>query len=89
MFANGNLLRSLLLKAELGVPRNATQMNAHFAFATIFALGLHGIKNKTELKIPPTSQVPPTEHATAYQRLPKDLKEATERFKAPNSLARK
>jgi glutamine synthetase len=65
-----------------------SQMNPHFAFAAIFALGLHGIKNKMELTIPPTSQVKPEDHATAYQRLPKDLNEATQRFKAPSSLAR-
>lgn len=65
------------------------QMNPHFAFATIFALGLYGIQNKLEIDIPPTSQVPPQEHATKYQRLPKDLNEATQRFKAPESMARK
>lgn len=63
-------------------------MNVHYAFAAIFALGLHGIKNKLELTIPPTSQVPPAEHSTKYDRLPKDLNEATQRFKAPNSMAR-
>lgn len=63
-------------------------MNVHFALASIFALGLHGIKNKLELTIPPTSQIKPEEHSTKYARLPKDLNEATQRFKAPNSLAR-
>lgn len=64
-------------------------MNVHYAFAAIFALGLHGIKNKMELTIPPTSQVKPEDHSKAYDRLPKDLNEATQRFKAPDSLARK
>lgn len=64
-------------------------MNVHYAFAAIFALGLHGIKNKIELSIPPTSQVKPEDHSSAYARLPKDLNEATQRFKAPGSLARK
>lgn len=63
-------------------------MNSHYAFAAIFALGLHGIKNKLELSIPPTSQIKPADHATAYSRLPKDLNEATQRFKAKDSLAR-
>lgn len=65
------------------------QMNVHFAFAVIFALGMYGIKNQLALTIPPTSQVPPAEHSTRYQRLPKDLNEATQRFKAPDSMARK
>lgn len=63
-------------------------MNAHYAFSAIFALGLHGIKNKLELTMPPTSQIKPVDHATAYARLPKDLNEATQRFKAKDSLAR-
>lgn len=65
------------------------QMNAHYAFSAVFALGLHGIKNKLELNIPPTSQIKPADHAATYDRLPKDLFEATQRFKAKDSLARK
>ena len=65
------------------------QMNPHYAFAAIFALGLHGIRNKLELTIPPTSQIKPADHAATYDRLPKDLHEATQRFKAPESMARK
>ena len=63
-------------------------MNPHYAFSVLFALGLHGIKNKMELTIPPTSQVKPAAHGSTYERLPKDLYTANERFKAPDSLAR-
>jgi len=73
-------------RLEVRVP--GADMNAHYAFSAIFALGLHGIKNKLELTIPPTSQVKPADHATAYSRLPKDLNEATQRFKAKDSMAR-
>ncbi|KAK9898697.1 glutamine synthetase/guanido kinase [Cystobasidium minutum MCA 4210] len=73
-------------RLEIRVP--GADMNVHYAFAAIFALGLHGIKNKMELTIQPTSQVKPENHATAFDRLPRDLNEATQRFKAPNSLAR-
>ncbi|CAD6581689.1 MAG: hypothetical protein CYPHOPRED_001685 [Cyphobasidiales sp. Tagirdzhanova-0007] len=73
-------------RLEIRVP--GADMNPHYAFSILFALGLHGIRNKLELTIPPTSQVKAAEHSTTYQRLPKDLYAATERFKHPNSLAR-
>lgn len=74
-------------RLEVRVP--GADMNPHYAFAAIFALGLHGIKNKLEVTIPPTSQIKPADHAATYDRLPKDLNEATQRFKAPDSMARK
>lgn len=56
----------------------------HLALAAIYALGLRGIEKKIELTIPPMSQSSPDK----FERLPKSLRLAAERFMAKDSLAR-
>ena len=56
----------------------------HYAIAAIFAMGMRGIKNKTKLTIPPMGTSSPDQ----FERLPRNLRAATEKFMAPDSLAR-
>ncbi|ODQ68337.1 glutamine synthetase/guanido kinase [Nadsonia fulvescens var. elongata DSM 6958] len=60
-------------------------VHPHYALAGILALGLRGIKEKLEIDVPPMAQSSPDK----FQRLPKNLRQATERFMDVNSLARK
>ncbi|VVT46659.1 uncharacterized protein SAPINGB_P001323 [Magnusiomyces paraingens] len=58
----------------------------HLALAAIYALGLRGIEEKLELTIPPmgAGKIDPSQ----FERLPRSLRAATERFMAKDSLAR-
>lgn len=56
----------------------------HLALAAIYALGLRGIQKKLELTVEPMGQSSPDK----FERLPKTLRSATEKFMAKDSLAR-
>lgn len=56
----------------------------HYAIAAIFALGMRGIKNKSKLTIPPMGTSSPDK----FEKLPKNLRSATEKFMAKDSIAR-
>lgn len=56
----------------------------HLALAAIYALGLRGIEKKMELTVPPMGTRSPDE----FERLPKNLRSATEKFMSKESLAR-
>ncbi|SCV74164.1 BQ2448_6596 [Microbotryum intermedium] len=75
-------------RLEIRVP--GADMNPHLTFSAILALGLHGIKEKLELTIPP---IDTTQGGAAsiqsFARLPRSLASATENMKAPDSMARK
>lgn len=60
-------------------------MNPYLAFSAILGLGLHGIREKLELKSPPVN----SENYKSFKRLPKTLKEATDCMAREGSLARK
>ncbi|CDU25874.1 probable glutamine synthetase [Sporisorium scitamineum] len=71
---------------EVRVP--GADLNAQYAFAAVFALGLYGIANKLELPFAPMdSSKPIKEQKLVY--LPTSLEAATAKFMAKKSLARK
>lgn len=67
----------------------------HLALAAIFALGLRGIRNRLPLKIPPmghfnnNKEKEDEDILNKFDRLPRSLRLATERFMRPDSIARK
>lgn len=61
--------------------------NPHYAIGAIIGLGMYGIENKLDLPVPPLAKGEDT--STKGERLPASLKEATTRFMAPESMARK
>jgi len=63
-----------------------TQMNPHFAFSAIFALGLRGIANKSKLPYGPINSPGVTRETLI--KLPTSLESATAQFKREGSLAR-
>lgn len=72
---------------EVRVPGADT--NPHFVLAAILALGWRGIEKKMEISIPPLGKGEEVGGETDQGvRLAKSLKEATERFMAPESVAR-
>jgi len=71
-------------RIEVRVP--GADMNAHFTIAALIGLGMHGMKNKLELDMPPINAS--VEGGQKTKRLPKTLLEATERMMRPESLAR-
>ena len=62
------------------------QMNPHFAFSAIFALGLRGIANKSKLPYGPINSPGVTRETLI--KLPTSLESATAQFKRKDSLAR-
>jgi len=62
-------------------------MNAHYTFAALIALGMYGMENELELEIPPVSQK--VDDAAKSIRLAKNLKEAADEMMKESSLARK
>lgn len=56
----------------------------HLALAAIYAFGLRGIEKKIPLVTPPMGQSSPDQ----FERLPRNLRAATEKFMAKDSLAR-
>jgi hypothetical protein len=62
------------------------QMNPHFAFSAIFALGLRGIANKSKLPYGPINSPGVTRETLI--KLPTSLESATAQFKRKESLAR-
>ena len=62
------------------------QMNPYFAFSAIFALGLRGIANKTQLPYGPIGSPGVTRETLV--KLPTSLESATNTFKREGSLAR-
>ncbi|GAA5991744.1 hypothetical protein JCM11641_004850 [Rhodosporidiobolus odoratus] len=80
-------------RLEVRVP--GADMNPYFTFASLLSLGLRGIKNKIPLTLPPLSTSPAsspnstsTSNVAQFERLPKSLKDAAERFMSKESLAR-
>jgi len=71
-------------RIEVRVP--GADMNCHFTLAALIGLGMHGLKNKLELDIPPISSQ--AEEDKKSKRLAKTLYEATEKMMRPESLAR-
>jgi len=72
---------------EVRVPGADT--NPHFVLAAILALGWRGIEKKMEIGIPPLGKGEEVGSAADKgERLAKSLKEATERFTRPESVAR-
>lgn len=63
-------------------------MNPHITFAALLALGLRGIKLQLPLTQPPLSTATGGDGVAKLQRLPKTLRDATERFVAKESKAR-
>lgn len=61
-------------------------VNTHYALSAIFALGYRGIDKKLALKVPPLSKSATT--TAGLEKLPRSLRDATDRFAAPNSIAR-
>lgn len=59
-------------------------VHPHYAIAAIFALGMRGIRKKLPLTIPPMGTSSPDK----FERLPRNLRAATEKFMAKDSLAR-
>ena len=59
-------------------------VHPHYAIAAIFALGMRGIKLKLPLTIPPMGTSSPDK----FERLPRNLRSATEKFMAKGSIAR-
>lgn len=59
-------------------------VHPHYALAAIFGLGMRGIEKKLPLTIPPMGTSSPDK----FERLPRNLRSATERFMAQGSLAR-
>jgi glutamine synthetase len=73
---------------EVRVPGADT--NAHFVLSAILALGWWGIEQKLEIPVPPLGKGEDVGgESDAGERLAKSLKEATERFRRPESVARK
>lgn len=62
--------------------------NPHYVLGAILGLGIYGIDKKLELPVPPLKK---EDASTAIpgQRLPSSLKEATAKFMADTSMARK
>ncbi|GAA5938587.1 glutamine synthetase family protein [Sporobolomyces koalae] len=77
-------------RLEVRVP--GADMNPYIVFAAVLGLGLRGIEKQIELTRPPISTKGLKDGSAAseikLERLPKNLLAATERFTAPNSLAR-
>lgn len=63
-----------------------SQMNPHYAFSAIFALGLRGIAEKSKLPYGPIGS--PGVTRDTLIKLPTSLESATAQFKRPESLAR-
>ncbi|KAJ9210798.1 hypothetical protein DTO166G4_7569 [Paecilomyces variotii] len=73
---------------EVRVPGADT--NAHLVLAAIVALGWYGVENKLEIPVPPLGKGEDVGSASDQgTRLAKNLKEATVRFMAKDSMARK
>ena len=74
-------------RLEVRVP--GADVNAHFALATIVALGWHGVEKKLEIPVPPLSKGEDMGGASDKgTRLAKSLKEATALFTRQDSMAR-
>jgi glutamine synthetase len=71
-------------RLEIRVP--GADMNPHYSISAILLLGLRGIKKKLDIRVPPMEMT--TTADTKGERLPKSLASATEKFMAPNSIAR-
>lgn len=69
---------------EVRVP--GADVNSQYAFAAIFALGLYGIEHELELPFAPLDINTPKKDLVM---LPTSLEDATRRFMAPQSIARK
>lgn len=69
-------------RLEIRTP--GADVHTHYAFAALLALGYRGVQNKTPLTVPPMGD----EESSKFAKLPKSLSEATDKFSAPNSLAR-
>jgi hypothetical protein len=65
-------------------------MNPHITFSALLGLGLRGIKLQLPLSQPPlsTSSLSAQEGVAKLERLPRTLRDATERFVAEGSKAR-
>ncbi|PWY96938.1 glutamine synthetase/guanido kinase [Testicularia cyperi] len=70
---------------EIRVP--GADVNAPFAFSAIFSLGLYGIQNKLALPFAPIDTSSSAKQDLVL--LPTSLEDATRRFMAPKSIARK
>lgn len=63
--------------------------NPHFVLGAILALGMYGVENELDLPVPPLKKGEDTNNASPGERLPNSLKEATAKFMAEGSMARK
>jgi glutamine synthetase len=73
-------------RLEVRVPGADT--NSHYVFAALLAIGLRGIEKKLQIPCPPLDKSKLTGVVTEETRLASNLKEATERFMLPGSIAR-
>lgn len=65
-------------------------MNPHLTFAAVFACGLYGMQHSLPLtQAPIDTSKPSADPLRDFKKLPKTLFEATQRMKAPDSMARK
>ncbi|KAJ5740993.1 hypothetical protein N7493_000865 [Penicillium malachiteum] len=71
---------------EVRVPGSDT--NAHYVFAALLAIGLRGIEKKLQIPCPPLGKTNSAGIVTEETKLAGNLKEATERFMLPGSIAR-
>lgn len=74
-------------RLEVRVP--GADANPYFALSAILALGWRGVEKKLDIPVPPLGKGEDVgSEADEGERLAKSLKEATERFRAPGSIAR-
>ncbi|KAJ3299895.1 hypothetical protein HK104_006252 [Borealophlyctis nickersoniae] len=71
-------------RLEIRVP--GADVNPYLALASLLACGIHGVKNKWTPKVPPSDG---DVTGSGGERLPRTLKEATEKMLEKGSLARK
>ncbi|RPB27559.1 glutamine synthetase [Terfezia boudieri ATCC MYA-4762] len=80
---------SLPKATRLEIRTPGADANPHFVLGAILALGMYGVEYKLELPVPPLKRGEDTNNANPGERLPASLKEATARFIAEGSMARK
>lgn len=71
-------------RLEIRTP--GADVHPHYAMSAIFALGLRGIEKKIELTVPPMSKN--AADFGGFERLPRSLESAVEKFSSKDSLAR-
>lgn len=82
---------SLAKATRFEIRTPGADVQTHYALAAIFALGLRGVEKKMLLTIPPMDKnikEDDVDNIQQFERLPRTLQQATDRFIAKNSIAR-